>query len=347
MCNWIIKGKLATSPQPSKREIPSLSEEFDAVIILVQPYELTYDPILWKKHGVEVLHTPVPDFGAPNLLQLYKIVSWIADKIRNKKKVLVHCHGGIGRSRTIAAAYLMLFGKKSFEEACDEVAKDILLFPESWKQERTPQLFERLISVAQSREIETVLQLAEKYNYGRGIEHAARVAELSIMLFDGLKAQLDLKEDTLRHLIFASVLHDIGVQVDEAHHHIHTFNLIEKEKETIKGVLSSSDVEIIKWVALYHRTKAGDPRENNKLQEEFKDTIVKLSALLRISDALDYSQEQNVEEISVQPLENKIIITLYGRNCEIEMERAYQKSTLACQILNREIEFKYGGYAST
>lgn len=63
-----------------------------------------------KKAGFDVWYLPVQDEDAPSMEDLERTLDWLAQCIRNGKKVLVHCRFGIGRTGTVVAAYLMREG---------------------------------------------------------------------------------------------------------------------------------------------------------------------------------------------------------------------------------------------
>lgn len=118
-----IDENVAFSRMPHQSEIDELSREFDAVVILVEDFELDYDPQEWKRRNVEVLHFPIPDFSAPSIENLLKILHWIEDRVLEGKRVLIHCVGGLGRSGTVAVAWLMYSRKLSLHEALYKVRK--------------------------------------------------------------------------------------------------------------------------------------------------------------------------------------------------------------------------------
>lgn len=109
MVSWIAE-KLAMAPMPSGDQIKDLSRTFKAVAILVEDWELDYDPKSWAEFDAKVKHLPIPDFGTPSLDELHDVVEWIKSEIEDGKAVLVHCLGGIGRSGMVAAAYLISNG---------------------------------------------------------------------------------------------------------------------------------------------------------------------------------------------------------------------------------------------
>jgi dual specificity MAP kinase phosphatase len=70
-----------------------------------------YDyPELAKLHELKYLRLPTDDNGAPALDDLAKGVRFIADEIGGGGRVYIHCWEGIGRSATMAAAYLVSMG---------------------------------------------------------------------------------------------------------------------------------------------------------------------------------------------------------------------------------------------
>ena len=62
------------------------------------------------------LHLPTLDNNPPDIELLIKGVNFIDDEIKNGGKVYINCLKGLGRSPTLALAYLMKKGK-SFDEA--------------------------------------------------------------------------------------------------------------------------------------------------------------------------------------------------------------------------------------
>lgn len=116
-----IDDNVAFSRMPTVGEIGEVAKSFDAVVVLVEGFELPYSLDEWKKRGVEVLHSPVRDFSAPSVEQLLKILRWIEVRVKANKKVLIHCMGGLGRSGTVAVAWLMYARRLPLREALRRV----------------------------------------------------------------------------------------------------------------------------------------------------------------------------------------------------------------------------------
>ncbi len=86
-----------------------VSQNFSVVLDLRETNDLNYQNFL-KNHDVEYLNIKVPDCnGAPPKV-LSQIVSLIDEKVNEKRKILVHCNVGRGRSALAVAAYLVSQG---------------------------------------------------------------------------------------------------------------------------------------------------------------------------------------------------------------------------------------------
>ncbi len=118
-----IDDNVAFSRMPTRGELDEVAETFNAVVVLVEEFELSYSLAEWEGRGVKVLHSPVPDFSAPSLGQLLRILQWIGEQVKEGRKVLIHCLGGLGRSGTVAVAWLMYSKGMTLREALMTVRK--------------------------------------------------------------------------------------------------------------------------------------------------------------------------------------------------------------------------------
>lgn len=80
------------------------------VVVLVEDYELDVPIETYKEIGFDVLWEPTRDMTAPSIDTLLRICRWIKKRIDNNKPVVVHCYGGLGRTGTVLAAYLVFQG---------------------------------------------------------------------------------------------------------------------------------------------------------------------------------------------------------------------------------------------
>jgi protein-tyrosine phosphatase len=114
-----VTPQLYVGAQHGRRGLERLKDEgIDAIINL-------RDESDDAKHGLNLTgysYIPVIDHTAPKLDDLDKGVAFIRETIAKGDKVYIHCHSGVGRAPTMAAAYLIAEGA-SVEEAVAQVTK--------------------------------------------------------------------------------------------------------------------------------------------------------------------------------------------------------------------------------
>ena len=149
--------------------------------------------------------------------------------------------------------------------------------------------------------------------------HGVHVARLSELLFDALADDFDLDERDREILVAAAILHDIGQRIAYKRHHKHSYYLISESE--LPG-LDLDEVELVANVARYHRR--ADPSTRHlpfeALSEEDRERVTKLSAILRVADALDREHVQNVSDIGIEIDGEHMEIELDG-NGDFELER--------------------------
>ena len=74
---------------------------------------LPSDETIYSKNDIHFLCSPIRDYMPPTLEQMKEIADFIR---KSPKPLAVHCEGGIGRTGTILAAYLIMEGA-TFDEA--------------------------------------------------------------------------------------------------------------------------------------------------------------------------------------------------------------------------------------
>ena len=151
------------------------------------------------------------------------------------------------------------------------------------------------------------LNLNRKYQGDE--KHGLHTAVLARAIFEATAEQHRMGEKELLLLEVASIVHDIGNFVAARGHHRHTYYLLSHSE--IFG-LSSMDLEIVANVARYHR-RAGPQSDHPayaSLPRAARLTVNRLSAILRVADALDKARTQRVQNPR---------ITLQGNELRIEV----------------------------
>ncbi len=77
----------------------------------------------YKKEGMDVFYLPILDQKIPDFPSLEKLLFWMNEKFLDKNNILIHCVGGLGRSGTIAACYLIQFNSMKAKTAIETVRK--------------------------------------------------------------------------------------------------------------------------------------------------------------------------------------------------------------------------------
>jgi exopolyphosphatase/guanosine-5'-triphosphate,3'-diphosphate pyrophosphatase len=147
----------------------------------------------------------------------------------------------------------------------------------------------------------TVLHLAR--SYGVNLERAARVADLSLSLYDQTRGWLHQDGGPGRLLLWAAAqLHTCGQHINVAAYHKHTWYLIRHGE-----LLGYSEAEhlMVAAMARYHRRSLPKKRhESWQLIESREDrrTVNTMALLLRMAAALDRRPDQVLEALRVRRL---------------------------------------------
>jgi len=106
---WITKNLAVGHAPMSYDELASLKVQgITAIINLCGEFCDLHE--IEQKAGFEVFYLPIDDNTAPNMEEMEKGLAWLDEAVYLGKKVLVHCHHGIGRTGTFVTAYLLRRG---------------------------------------------------------------------------------------------------------------------------------------------------------------------------------------------------------------------------------------------
>jgi exopolyphosphatase / guanosine-5'-triphosphate,3'-diphosphate pyrophosphatase len=172
--------------------------------------------------------------------------------------------------------------------------------------------------------IASALALGRRMHFDEA--HGRQVAKLSGSLFDQLQAVHDLDSDDRKLLIAAALLHDIGIFISTKRHHKHSLYII---SESELGGLTQEEVDMVANIARYHRKNppASHHEPFMKLGDKERERVTRLSAILRIADALDREHLQRVMAVTANARKDSLELTVNGRG-DLLLERwALQKKS--------------------
>ncbi|HMP73487.1 MAG TPA: Ppx/GppA phosphatase family protein [Kiritimatiellia bacterium] len=141
----------------------------------------------------------------------------------------------------------------------------------------------------------SALALGHKYAFDE--RHGTQVADLSVRLYHELQPEHLLPPRYELILRIAALLHEIGLFINNRSHHKHSMYAI--LNSDLFG-MSRHDMLIIALIARYHRRAMPQPYHEGyaTLDRDDRMVVAKLSAILRVADALDRNHMQQVREIS-------------------------------------------------
>ncbi len=144
--------------------------------------------------------------------------------------------------------------------------------------------------------------------------HGEQVRRLSRMLFAQLRDVHQLPDEQGVLLEVAALLHDVGEVVHTRGHHKHSEYMIRWGR--IPG-LDGVDREVVALMARCHRKSVSEVRKviaEADLPKERRGQLKKLTALLRLADALDSGHRQRIENIVVSRAGQTIVLDLVTRD---------------------------------
>lgn len=172
----------------------------------------------------------------------------------------------------------------------------------------------------------SAISLLRKYH---GDElHAERVKESALKIYKCLENEISLDERSMILLEVASILHDIGIFIRMDEHNLHSEYIIRHSE--IFGITRTENL-ILSFIARYHRGKQM-PQDNEQFPvfaRSDRMTILKLTAILRIADALDRSHGHSLTDISVELKGDSLVIkSRNSKNLALERIALQEKGDL-------------------
>jgi exopolyphosphatase/guanosine-5'-triphosphate,3'-diphosphate pyrophosphatase len=169
----------------------------------------------------------------------------------------------------------------------------------------------------------SVVHLAENFKYEE--EHARKVCDLALKLFDRTKSLHTFGAVEREYLEAAALLHEIGLYLSHSQHHLHSYYLIRNAE--LLG-FTENEKEIIANVARYHRKSHPRNKHGNfgGLDPDDRKVVLGLAAILRIADGLDRGHSSKIRDLAYRRR---------GTNTVLELKAA-PKSKIDLEIWGAE-----------
>jgi atypical dual specificity phosphatase len=106
---WLEEGRLLGCAYP-RRDAALAALASQGVSLLVNLHGQPHRPDRLHRYGLTELHLPVPDFTPPSPDQLARGVTAMEGALAAGRRVAVHCGGGLGRTGTLLACFLVRRG---------------------------------------------------------------------------------------------------------------------------------------------------------------------------------------------------------------------------------------------
>ena len=174
-----------------------------------------------------------------------------------------------------------------------------------------------LLTEFNSQVTASAINLLDKYHGDE--EHALYVTDLSLKIFDALRDEIGLDDRGRLLLEVAGILHDIGMFIRMGEHQFHSQYIIVNSE--IFG-LKKYENKLVGLIARFHRG-SGLPQDDEQflmLPRADRMMVLKLTAILRIADALDRAHQQKLKGITITR-QNDTLLLNTGSNHNIVLER--------------------------
>jgi exopolyphosphatase/guanosine-5'-triphosphate,3'-diphosphate pyrophosphatase len=167
--------------------------------------------------------------------------------------------------------------------------------------------------------------------------HSRHVRVLSDQLFRDLMPFFELGDPERELLGYAARLHDVGLSLAEKAHHKHGAYLI--QNASLPGFWPA-EIETIAQIVRFHRGKPPSMEEHEfaLLKPWTRHVVEKLSAIIRVADALDRTRRQAVPAVRLLPEGDDLALVVSGAgDLRPELESLQDKGRFLFRLLDRTV----------
>ena len=169
--------------------------------------------------------------------------------------------------------------------------------------------------------------------------HAMHVARLALRIFDQTRELHGLPDECAELLEHAALLHESGMHISDRGYHKHTYYLI--RHADLRG-FTEEQLVIVANVARYHRkgTPSDDHPNLSELNEDQREEVEKLAAILRIAEALDRSHRQSVRDVAVRCRNSVRFIVRARADAGMEIASAARRAKYFSSLFDKKVRFE-------
>jgi exopolyphosphatase / guanosine-5'-triphosphate,3'-diphosphate pyrophosphatase len=190
----------------------------------------------------------------------------------------------------------------------------------------------------------SVLSLVERSDVER--THATHVARLALRIFDQTQELHRFRTGERELLEYAALLHEVGMHVSYQSHHKHSYYLI--SHAGLRG-FTTDQVAVMANVARYYRKSPPKAEDENfaPLSDSQKDVVCKLSAILRIADALDRGRRRAVRDVGVETHDGTVRfhVRLRGEG-DVEVAAATKRAKYFGKVFETDVDIEESSSAA-
>jgi exopolyphosphatase/guanosine-5'-triphosphate,3'-diphosphate pyrophosphatase len=185
---------------------------------------------------------------------------------------------------------------------------------------------------------QSVVALARRTNCD--MKHAEHVAKLASRIFDQTSGLHQCTTEARQMLEYAAWLHEAGKHVSDRGHHKHTYYLV--RHSDLKG-FTHEELLVLANLARYYRK--GEPSKEHpnfaELTDAQRQTVSRLSAILRIAEGLDRGHRQRVRDVGVRARNGKVEFVVRARSdASVEVRSASKRARYFRDVFQRDVRFQ-------
>lgn len=158
--------------------------------------------------------------------------------------------------------------------------------------------------------------IGKRYRFDK--KHTEQVEYFAMEIFDNTRRIHGLSDRERLLLQLATILHEIGKYISVTNHSTRTYHIIQTSE--IIGI-DNKEKEIIACTArFYIHSDLKSDKYFQYLPVAERSTVAKLSAILRVADALDASHKQKIKNISIAIQKDSLVIS-----CDSTSDLTYEQ----------------------